>query len=448
MRILLIAMLLIGFGTWIRFQNLFHRGFVFDTGIFYEWGSQALDMGFMNFWRDYQEWLDYLPGAIYVLMGLVSIGRIWADNHEAFVIVLKTMNWMFDIGMVLMIYYISQNYTKLPRLQSLLWAAGVYALPAFWFNSGVWGQMDGMIVTLGVCGILLYFQAVKHSERSWWRSYAFWSGVVLAIAFWIKLQVVLFLPILVLAHLSVRNYKVLLHQVIGFLTTSVLIALPAFMANALRLGGNLVAPFYRDDMISRGAASIWTLIGLDQKITDPLITINDQSFISIGTLAMLIYAVFMLIFFLNYYSVKVNLQLLKQHLSDLIRRFFPRGMKITEYFYLTFVLTFAYFIFMPRMYARYLYPAAITVWVFTVGFAGTRARRGLILLGIGLNLSFWLNMMDVYTFWGYDQPEWVMQSVNAFTGSVDHLSALLNLIWFGILIWQMKEIKQSLQTDD
>lgn len=65
----LVFLLLFVFGFLIRFQNLFNMGSYYYLVVTeYEWDKNSYEIGFFNFWRDYKEYLDYLPGSIYYIL--------------------------------------------------------------------------------------------------------------------------------------------------------------------------------------------------------------------------------------------------------------------------------------------------------------------------------------------------------------------------------------------
>src|SRR5690606_21192109 len=120
-------------------------------------------------------------------------------------IVTKSFNWIIEIVLAYFIAKLAQDFGKISRSKSLLLAGLVYVTPAIWFVTGVGGQVDSIVVLLSLVSIWMMFKGREHSKVLLHRNYFFWSGVIFALAFWFKPQIVLTIPAVLLFYFAGKN---------------------------------------------------------------------------------------------------------------------------------------------------------------------------------------------------------------------------------------------------
>ncbi len=424
----LIVTFLIGFGLFIRIQNLFHPGFAFDTVYcFYNWGKEAFNQSFGGFWQYYQDWMDYLPGAIYYLMGIYKISLLGGGTAQAFVTTLKIFNCLFDLVIFLSIYHLMILNNK-GLFKAILFACVFWVLPANWFISSVWGQIDSVVLALIVVTLILTYIANQQNSLR----LIIVGGITFAIAFWIKLQTFLFVPIIGLFFIMVNNWRLCRRFIASFVLASIIIIIPAVTTNSLRLGMNLLTPFTRQDRLSRSASDFWVLINTNFDSTQRLLS---QLPITYGVIAIVVFSI--IIIGLLVYKRK-NVWWNKYDFTILL------------FWGVLFLLS--YFIFMPKMYERYLYPGLILLFILIPFIKSSRYQLAVIIAATIANIGSFINLIDVYHYWNYTTPEWVgtlWQSISfnpfRFAAGIILLSYII-LIGIYIKLPKPKSLKDLLRT--
>jgi len=406
----LIPLGLIMFGIIIRGQNLFHGGFTFDTiTCFYTWGKTAYDQGFRGFWQYYMEWMDYLPGAIYYLMGIYRVSLLGGGTEQAFVTTLKVFNCFFDVIISVGIYYLMILARK-DQFKAVLVAGLFWILPANWFISGVWGQIDSVVMGLIVISLVLLF--VSHQKNSQFA--IVFAGILFAISFWIKLQAFLFFPIIGLFFIMINNWKLCRRFIAGFILTSVIIIIPAMATNSLRLGMNLLAPFTRQDRLSRSASDFWVFINSNFDSSQRVISQLPITYEIVAVTVFTLIVLGLLLYKLKYI-----------------------GWKKFDFTILLFwgvLFLFSYFIFMPKMYERYLYPGLVLLFVL-IPFVKSSWHQLVVIIGAMIaSIGSFINLIDVYHYWNYTTPEWVSDLWNIIPFNQFRLAAGIILLSYLILI--------------
>lgn len=434
----LIVLLLVGGGTLIRGQNLFHSGFYFDTvTCFHAWGQAALDMGFTNFWANYNEYFDYLPGAVSLLMAVKWVALWFGESAAVFVGVLKMLNWGFDLLFIGLVAGLMARFQRRSFIDLALVSSFVYLLPSFWFVSTVWGQIDGMVVVMSIMALTMLFLAMK---TSLYRSigWAIFAGGLIAISFWIKMQAILFIPSILLVLLSFRRIDVFKYYSLSGFVTTLLIAIVPLNANAIRFFANLAQPFLRENTVSRSADTLWTLLGLQKRTSDYVFVINEQGYLTIGMLALILFGLVGLYALTPFLSLRINK--LRAGFKNIFQDLLPRKVSLFEVYLFTTLITLSYFVLMPRMYERYLMAATMSIW-FAFATAKTRiVQRWLFVLGTVLSVGHFVNLIMVYNWWQPDAtPSWVGEIVNAFQFDANNFAALLNVGVMVVLLLKYRE---------
>jgi len=416
------------FGTWIRYSNLFHVGFRFDIiTTQYTWGKSVAERGFVDFWKNYNDYFDYLPGAVYLDTSVYYISTLFGGSEEAFALVLKSLNWIVEIIFVGLVYMLAKRVGKYSTLTSGLLAALAYTLPSYWFISNVWGQIDSVVVVLSIVALLLLLRPHK-TLSPFYTTPSVWSGILFGAALWIKMQPILVLPVFILLLIDQRNKEITRNVLIGFLFSTVVMLAVPFMVNPERLGYVIGAPFTRESVVSRSAATFWTFIGTTRQDF-----LNEEFhpntvYRTISLLGLLLYAAFSFsaVFMMFKPRVKQALERLP-HIPDVLATMFKREAGIQGVFIIATISTVAYFEFMVKMYERYLHFGTMLAMLTLALLTDWKSRMIWFIGVVMLNIGNFLNLLGVYTWWNYHEPIWLTHWYQSLAFNQEFVSAMLTL---------------------
>jgi hypothetical protein len=178
------------FGSVARYVDLFNLGYYFDTiTTQYWWAVAVADMGLINMWQHYVQYLDYPILNLAFVGSIEYIIKIFGGGPHEFVAGIKSVYWLADLALLATLYKLFkqqgvQDYINYGVL------ALVYSIPSLWFVSGVWGQSDTMHALLVLWSLQLLYTRKLYSQVL--------GGVLLAVALQFKLQVLLVVLIMVL----------------------------------------------------------------------------------------------------------------------------------------------------------------------------------------------------------------------------------------------------------
>jgi hypothetical protein len=436
-------------GSFIRYVNLFNLGFFFDTVVTqYDWASNALDLGIVGFWRDFPGFFDYLPGALYLLTVIRWIASFFGGSAETFVAILKSVNWGADLFFIGLLVYVGRRYGRYTLAQLLAMAGVIYVLPAIWVVSQVWGQIDTLLVSLMILTVILLYKGLEDNSvhKAFYKNPVFYSGVVFALALWLKLQAALLIPVFILFYLCIWDRRVFINQLSGFMVTSLLMVGMPLLVNATRLGQNLVMPYLRGDQVSRRAATFWGLIGFTGSGSDPVFTVNSFS-LSVSIMGMVLYAALMVIFVIKYLNIDVRKLLRVREWGSV----FPSEFTFFDFTLIMTLSSSLYFMLFTKMHSRYLHVGLLFAMVTLMATALKRRALPWLFATLILSFSYFLNQIYVYVIDDVAGPAWIRDVYNTYHVNVFLLASLLNLLCIsGMYIWgwyarrnvPLKEIKQ------
>lgn len=363
-----LIILLLVLGTVVRLFGLKFTSFIYDTiETQYVWYHTANQIGFSNFWRNYNDkYIDYLPGSIYIGMVLESIDKPYE-------IVLKSFNFLVAIVFVTVIHLVHKNWRV---------TLAVYLVPAEWFVSTYWGQIDTWWVFL----IYLALVALFHKNK------IMISAMILGVAISLKLQPMIFLPVFGWYFWQKRNWQGLRNFIICLGLVWFVINLPALLVNLERTVIVYTQPFLRSNVLSSGAYGLWTWFSR----IDPALASRFGTILFVGTMCWLFFK-----------AKEVNLR---------------------SALYLAVMLNLAYFLFMTKMHSRYAHLAAI----FSVIVATTN------LGSIGLNLAYLANQILIF-YYVYPAAWYYIFEGVAHKIYIPFIISGLYLWSFLVLFWKSKE---------
>ncbi len=418
------------FGIWIRLSNFGHTGFYFDViTTQYTWGKAVFDMGFISFWRDYSGYFDYLPGALYLDTIVYAISQLWGGSEQAFAFVLKVINSMSEVVFAGLVFYVARSIGAFSKQHAFALATCAFVLPSFWFVSAIWGQIDSIVVTMTLIALTFFFRADAVKSSTHRAYYIFGSGVLFATAFWIKMQPIIVLPATILLFLSHRNMpqKIRFFVMGGIIATLVIVVAP-LLVNPHRLGYVITTPFTRDNIVSRSASTFWTLTDISKHAYFNEKYHQEVAFLVISLSGAALYAFCSLLPVFVLYRINIKQIFVKtRSFSRILRALIPRPLTYTEFMLIASVSAIAYFEFMVKMYERYLHFGTM-LSVIALAALGRWKYSPVWLLGVMLlNLGNVLNLLNVYVWWGYTKPEWLIHWYQSLNFDKDTASSVLTL---------------------
>lgn len=452
-------------GSIIRYLNIDHPGYYFDTTYaFYNWGTVPLEEGYTSFWQNYDGLYDYMPGSLYLLMGIKLFSYLLGGDEQAFVTSLKLFNWLIDLVFVFLIYFISRKYKKTKDF-ALILSGVIYLLPSLWFISVVWGQIDTYAVVVPIVSALCIYNKKFYL-----------AGLSFALGIWIKWQTIFAFPFILLILLTIKQQSIKKFFQ-SFVIISFLFSIHAVLSHPVRYIGIVFRPIYKTDIISKGATNFWVGLGLEgkasQKLFD-LVTISSLSTILIlifsliffkiiysfsykeffnelkykQIFVMLIVPLLVLVFlvsqityftlnddgslkryYISPYIVTVSLALLTI-ISTYVFLFIKemgfymnkRKIKITLTMFILSIATIGsiYYLFNTDVHSRYLHSGLFFLTIIPILIQIKRFRKHFWLFSfllIPLHISYFINQADTYRF-NNSAPQWVMDFIKIFN-SVD-----------------------------
>jgi hypothetical protein len=388
-----------------RFINYFHLGYVYDLiSTQYAWAKSATDNGFVGFWRDYQDSLDYLPGAIYLGMvmqyinkfaGLFGIG----GNEYGFVFVLKAFNTLNDLTFAYLLYHIGKKYASLSGVRLFVTPVISIILPSLWFISSVWGQFDTFPVNLCIISSLLLY----HAQQTKKLDYGSFAGLVFGISLGFKLQSILIFPPLIIMFITFRNRELVFRFVSAFVGTLLATLIVPLIANANRTGFVLAQVVIRSNNVSNGASSFWPLVDMRKYGTDLWFSLGNLD-ITASKVSYLVYILAM-----SFLIVQI-LPSVKNIFSLNPKKVWSSLSSLPELSYLHFstimmVSSSVYFFFFTKMMSRYLQFGFLFALIFLTIQTNTRRFKHFLLAILITEIGYLINQVGIYGFYN-DNPIW------------------------------------------
>jgi len=413
-------------GVVIRWSDLGHPGFFYDTvATQYDWARAAGEQGAWGMWRGYEGFLDYLPGSIVLIGVLHNLSQTFAPGIESFVFILKLFNALGDFFLALLLFFLSIRFV--PNLHNRIWIQIIVLVtPALWTVSTLWGQFDIWSINLSLlCWLLLAFGTQK---KHW-----IWSGILLLLAMSFKMQFILLLPLILFTlwqKTHTISYKLLgwivaiiilcgLLIISGFtvVSTAWLVPLP-FLASILiayliwrksprdnitarwfgisfwlalstyflffltanfeRFFSSYGTFFIRGDALTSSAANIWNILGITGSASQHLLEHPVVTARSFSTIVLLFIGILVISKLISFKNITQGL----------------RTLSIPVQIWGVTLVTIAYYFFSANMHERYLHTGVVMslVLLSVSSFKFWHIATQTILL----HLAYTLNIITVY----------------------------------------------------
>jgi hypothetical protein len=416
-----------------RLVNYFNLGYIYDLiSTQYSWAKSATDNGFVGFWRDYSDNLDYLPGAIYLgmvmqytnkLFGLLGIG----GNEYGFVFILKAFNTINDFVFAYLLYYIGKKYTYLTGIRLFVTPVLSLVLPSLWFISSVWGQFDTFPVNLCIISTLLLY----HGQKAKKLNYGILAGLVFGASISFKLQSILIFPPLAIMFITFRNNQLLIRFVLTFIGVLASTLIIPLIANAYRTGFVLAQVVIRSNNVSNGASSFWPLVDMRKYGTDLWFSLGRID-VTASKASYLIY-ILALIGILSQIFPKI-----KNNITFNPKRIWSIISSLPELSFIHFttimmVSSSVYFFFFTKMMSRYLQFGFLFALIFlTLQTKASRFKQFLVAILI-TEIGYFINQVGIYGYYN-DNLAWAVAFERGVFG-IDKvwLGSWFNLVGIGLL---------------
>src|SRR3989344_5256787 len=358
---LLLVILLLAFA--VRFAVSWNEGYGFDIGVYQGWARSAVEYGVAD---SYTKQVggnmlpDYPPLSITILSvfghGYKMLFGEFDLSWIGYRMFIKLPAILADVLICALLYVVLH---RLKGKKAGLLAALAYAVsPAAIYDSAIWGQTDSIYALFLMAAVAAW--AWKHEEA---------AAVMLAFAMLTKLQAIVLFPLFLF--LLLLNFRRILRFSVTGIVTTIIVLLPYAFGNVLENIANVyLGAVGRYSNVTVGAYNFWWAILADKGWR---IESTEAPFggISYGTTGIILFAVAYA--FILYIFRKA------------IRK--PGCMEAL--FYCASLLCIAFFLFLPQMHERYLFPFVV------LGVPLIFISKQIAAAYWGIVIAFTINLMGV-----------------------------------------------------
>ncbi len=308
-----------------------NTGYYWDVRSWTNWALATNEFGLAEIYKHSD--CNYLPGFIYYL----KIFGLFKPNPENFyekIMILKSMVLATEAGLLALGFYILKiRITPLILLFLLS--------PLWWYNAGVFAQVDGIYSLLVLLSIVLIFH-----PHSWT------SPVIFTLALLMKLQAIQFFPIMLILWLVKFNFKQWLIGISGGVLLFLIVVFPFHWAEVQFVITDSVGHFSKVSVMAFNTWFLWLKVNpveTEDTVKSLLgISYRNWGFIVFATSLLLI----PLLFLLKNGWVKTLFRL--------------KNMNISEAILMGVFLNLGFFLFLTQMHERYIHPAMAMGLVYAI----------------------------------------------------------------------------------
>lgn len=350
---LLIRLLLAPFfGVYHDLQDYVNWGLLFDQ---HPLGFYALSSGWSPFEApNYPPLMIYLCGALTgAYFGAAGVLGLHASALVAeaplLVVWMKLPAILSDLGVVSVLYLLARR--AFSERGALVIAASYAFSPAILFDSAFWGQTDSIPVLFLLLALLCTL-----------RSSGIWAGVLFGLALVLKLQAIIFAPLILLYLWRWAGWKQVLHAASSMAVVALVTCAPYLLPPSpglLALYGNL-QKWANAGHASDHAFNLWFLLGASRVPSQPFV-----AFFSPTSLGLTLFFTVFLLALAGIWKAR-SAQVL---------------------FLAAALVSVAFFVVMTLQHERYLYPAVALALA-----AALYAQRGWSLYVVA-SVTLFLNML-------------------------------------------------------
>ena len=232
--------ILVAYLIWLIFE--LPTGFYYDIASWQNWSIFISKEGLSSAY-DHPD-INYLPLYLYVL----HIYEYFTGSEAAIkanIYYLKDFTILIELFSLLLILIILKKFRKNPY-----WLLLLLLNPAFWYNSAIWGQVDG-IHTAFVLACIIGFLSGNIIA----------AGAFLILAFNMKLQTIIFLPLIIFISLPtlVKNRGKIIPAIAVAILIQFIILIP-FLNNLNQIWQTITGSIDYYPFASMNAFNFWHLI--------------------------------------------------------------------------------------------------------------------------------------------------------------------------------------------
>ena len=237
----------------------------YDLDCFTQWAIFSFTEGLSNI---YKSWTDYLPLYHYVLsiFGKMqgSVEAIAANIYK-----LKALTLFFEFGTTLILFKILENKFK-DTYKALFYSLFYFLNLAVLYNSIIWGQIDGIMTFFIFAAVVLSY-----------KKKLFPGLLFFTLALNIKLQAIVFLPLIVLLLfpliLDKSQIKKSIYSILGIGFIQLLIFLPFIYAGDFsKLWNVITGSVGKYPKVSMNAYNMWYFF-----VDEPMDTLDNNQLLGI-----------------------------------------------------------------------------------------------------------------------------------------------------------------------
>lgn len=385
----------------LRFGLSSHPGYEFDSILYQSWAESAVELGVA---ASYSEQVsgylnpDYPPASMLLFAGF---GHIYKALYGEFdlkstrlVMFMKLPGILADVLICALLYIILSRWKSI-REGHL--GALAYALnPAALYDTAIWGQTDSIFSLLLLAAIFVWTQ--KHRDI---------AAVLLALSILVKFQAIVLFPLF--AFLLIREPRALLRFTIIGILTVLTVLIPFLQDNAItKILEVYTGSVGRYAHLSTGAYNFWwSLLGdnawhvLSTDSPFGLMSYSKWGFLLFGAM----YAAILWTF----------------------EKALWEGKNIIAFYYCSALLAAAFFLFLPQMHERYLFPFVV------LGMPIIFISRTTMYLYWAMVVAFTMNLMGILPY------SFIDKGLYRVFDTLDVVVAV-SMVWlFGILVFVAKK---------
>ncbi len=330
----------------IRLTCIPNPGFEADISFWKSWGLATADFGVVEGMKvtnnNYPTPFAYTLGIMVKIYSLFSnphnFSEFWQNTNLLFLTISKLPPILADIGIALLILYLSKNAKRLgfPDLNLSFFGLSIYQLlPIFYLLSpvsiidgAVWGQVDSLGVVIFLGALTLAF-----------KKQPFLAGLIFMISMMTKLQNMIYAPVFFLFLWKTTGYYGLIRAIkgafIGFIGLNIEFILTK---NTDRILASLTENYDYFPWMSLMSYNLWWIVtGAKGMITSDKLTV--LGLLNAKTVGLLMFSSF--------------------YLFAVLRQLFEKKHPIKTLLEALILVNSAFFLFQTQSHDRYAFPLSV-----------------------------------------------------------------------------------------
>lgn len=336
----------------IRLTCIPNPGFEADISFWKSWGLATADFGIVEGMKvtnnNYPTPFAYTLGIMVKIYSLFSnphdFSEFWQNTNLLFLTISKLAPILADIGIALLILYLSKNAKKLgfPDLNLSFFGLSIYQLlPIFYLlnpvsiiDGAVWGQVDSL-------GVVIFLGALTFA----FKKQPFLAGLIFMISMMTKLQNMIYAPVFFLFLWKTTGYYGLIRAIGGAFAGFIGLNIEFILTkNADRILASLTENYDYFPWMSLMSYNLWWIVtGAKGMITSDKLTV--LGLLNAKTVGLLMFSSF--------------------YLFAVLRQLFEKKHPIKTLLEALIIVNSAFFLFQTQSHDRYAFPLSVflLLWI-------------------------------------------------------------------------------------